>query len=287
VRVFRRPRGVLWAVLAVAAVVASASVPADAAPAAYAALGDSYTSGPLIPTQLFDPFGCLRSDHDYPHLAAQALGMSLHDVSCSGAGTRELSVPQAVQGGPNPPQLDALDPSTRLVTLQIGGNDIGFTDIIRSCIAVVPLGSPCQDHYTAGGPDQLSGRIAATAPRVAAALAEIHRRAPDARVLVVGYPAILPEAGVGCWPMLPLAWADVAWLRGKEKELDGMLASVAASGGATYVDTYAPSVGHDACELPGVRWVEPLAPVAAAAPVHPNAIGMQAMAALVVSAGTR
>jgi hypothetical protein len=54
--------------------------------------------------------------------------------------------------------------------------------------------------------------------------------------------------------------------------------------GSTYVGLYGPSVGHDACQLPGVRWVEPLVPLSPAAPVHPNALGMQKMAAVVLAA---
>ena len=58
-------------------------------------------------------------------------------------------------------------------------------------------------------------RIAATAPKVAAVLQGIHARSPSARVFVVNYAAILPETGVGCWPQVPLAFADVPYLRGK------------------------------------------------------------------------
>jgi hypothetical protein len=83
---------------------------------------------------------------------------------------------------------------------------------------------------------------------------------------------------------MPIAPADVPYLRAKEKQLNGMLASQAASHAATYVDTYTPSIGRDACQLPTVRWVEPLVPVNPAAPVHPNARGEQGMAAAVDAA---
>ena len=61
-----------------------------------------------------------------------------------------------------------------------------------------------------------------------------------------------------------------------------MLAAQAAAAGATYVDVYGPSLGHDACQLPGIRWVEPVVPLSPAAPVHPNALGMQGMAAVLL-----
>ena len=83
---------------------------------------------------------------------------------------------------------------------------------------------------------------------------------------------------------MPIAPDDVPYLRAKEKELNAMLATQAAAAGATYVDVYGPSIGHDACQLPGVRWVEPLIPLAPAAPVHPNALGMRGMADALLAA---
>jgi lysophospholipase L1-like esterase len=258
--------------------------PAVAAPAPYVAMGDSYTAGPFIPNQLGDPPGCGRSDHNYPHLVAQRVGAALRDASCSGATTKDLTSRQRVSGGSNRPQLDALDPGVGTVSLQIGGNDIGFSEIIWRCVSLLPLGTPCRDFYTRGGADEISRRIAATGPKVAAVLAEIRRRSPQARVFVVGYPAVLPEAVPGCWPVMPMAPADVPYLRDKEKELNAMLATRAAAAGATYVDLYGPSVGHDACQLPGTRWVEPFIPLSPAAPVHPNGPGMGGMANVLLGA---
>jgi len=67
-------------------------------------------------------------------------------------------------------------------------------------------------------------------------------------------------------------------------QLNAALAAQAGSAGAAFVDTYTPSIGHDACQLPGTRWVEPVLPLAPAAPVHPNAMGMAGMAAAVLQA---
>src|SRR5690242_3722986 len=98
-------------------------------PVNYVALGDSYAAGPLIPAQNGSPAGCLRSDHNYPHLVAAAdRAASFTDVSCQGATTGNMTQPQGVGLGTNPPQLNALSAGTTLVTLQIGGNDIGFSD---------------------------------------------------------------------------------------------------------------------------------------------------------------
>ena len=276
----------LSVLLTLATLAVIGAVPAGAAPTSptYVALGDSYTAGPFVPNQLLDRLGCLRSDHNYPHLVAQATRWALRDPSCSGAVTDDLSSPQPILGGVNPPQLDALGPGAAVVSLQMGGNDIGFTEIIVRCATLLPFGTPCRDLYTQGGTDQLAARVAAAATKVGAALAEVRRRAPAARLVVVGYPAILPDVAPGCWPLLPVAPGDVPYLRGVEKALNAALAAQAAADGATFVDTYTPSIGHDACQLPGTRWVEPVLPLAAAAPVHPNSSGMAGMAAAVLTA---
>jgi lysophospholipase L1-like esterase len=245
----------------------------------YVALGDSYVAGPLIPTQTGPP-GCARSDHNYPSLVAKALGTAVfRDASCSGATTRNMAGAQAVTGGSNAPQLDSLTASTDLVTVGIGGNDIGFGEIITTCAKLSStnlVGAACRDHYRRAGRDQLVERIKNTGPKLAAVLKGIAERAPKARVLVVGYPGILPDSGPGCYPLVPFSAGDVAWLRGVTKSLNGMLAQQAEKADAEFVDLYRPSIGHDVCTLPGTKWVEGLVPTSPAAPAHPNALGMRA-----------
>jgi lysophospholipase L1-like esterase len=269
---------VVLAVMAVAAVFAGA---AEAAPR-YTALGDSYAAGPLIPTPL-SPLGCLKSSNNYGRIAQRTLAFAEYgDATCSGARTDHMTATQNVSPGPNPPQFNSLSADTQLVTLTIGGNDIGFSDLAQDCVSVLPFGSPCRDRYTRGG-DQISARIAATAPKVAAVLQGIHTRAPLAKLLVVNYSAIFPHSGNGCWPRMPVTPADVRWLREKQVQLNAMLAQQAGLNGATIVDVYGASVGRDACAGSGTRWVEPYIPGNAAAPLHPNLRGMQAMAAMVVA----
>jgi lysophospholipase L1-like esterase len=248
----------------------------------WAGLGDSYAAGPLIPNQQLNPLGCLRSDHNFAHLAAATLGRSLADVSCSGAKTDDMTAPQDVTLGPNPPQFNALTTDTQVVTLQIGGNDIGFTSILQNCATANPFAHPCRDRYVVDGRDTLADKIAATAPKIAAVLQGVHARSPGARVFVVNYAAILPETGSGCWPQVPIAFTDVPYLRSVEKKLNAMLAEKAAANGARIVDDYTASIGRDACRSASTRWVEPLVPGNAAAPFHPNARGEAGIAAVVV-----
>ena len=251
----------------------------------YVALGDSYTAGPLIPLQIA-PIGCLKSSNNYAHLAAPKLGQpAFRDPSCSGAETEDMTAPQGVTPGPNPPQFDALDADTRLVTFTIGGNDIGFTSIAEDCLSATPVGTFCKGNYVHDGRDEISERIAATAPKVAAVIQGIRARAPQARIFAINYAAIFPERGAfGCWPQLPVADGDIAYLREKQRELNAMIATQAAANGAGLIDWYRASIGHDACKPPPIRWVEPLVPANAAAPVHPNLLGMIGAAKLVVAA---
>lgn len=262
------------AVLAAAALALLAAFATAARADNYVALGDSYAAGPLIPNQIGPPLGCLRSSNNYAHLAAPSIGVTLRDVTCSGATTEDMTEPQSTELGTNPPQFDALDGETTVVSLTIGGNDIGFSDIALSCITFNPFATPCKDQYNSGGQDVIAERIAATAPEVDAVLDGIAELAPSAEVYVVNYAAIFPETGFGCWPQMPIGWGDVPYLRAKQKQLNGMLATQAAANGATLVDWYSASIGHDACKGSSTRWVEPVVPTNPAAPIHPNKAGM-------------
>jgi lysophospholipase L1-like esterase len=278
--VFTRARARFVALLVSLVAALGATAPAAAVEPSYVALGDSFTAGPLIPLQI-PPFGCLKSDHNYPHLARPSIKWpAFRDPSCSGAQTKHMTQQQNVSpDGPNPPQFDSLDSNTRLVTVGIGGNDIGFSEIIRECgSADSPEGSPCQDRYVHDGRDEISERIQATAPKIAAVLQGIHARSPKADVYVVNYLPILPHEGPGCWPQMPVADDDVPYLRAKHQELNAMLAEQAAANNAGVIDAYTAGIGHDACQLPVIRWVEPAVPVNAAAPFHPNLGGMQGTA---------
>lgn len=281
-----RGRQLPWLLaLALAALVLYGAAAAGARAANYVALGDSYAAGPLIPNPVL-PLGCLKSDHNYPHLAAPGIGLSLRDASCSGATTVDMTNPQNVEiDGPNPPQFNSLDASTTVVSLTIGGNDIGFSEVAESCITLNPFSHPCLDKYDAGGVDQLKARIEATAPKVAAVLQGIHARSPSAKIYVVNYPAIFPETGFGCWPQMPIGFQDVPYLRSTEQRLDAMLATQAAANGATLVNWYNASIGHDACKSSSTRWVEPLVPGELAAPIHPNLAGMEGGASALLAAG--
>ena len=249
----------------------------------YVALGDSAAAGPLIlPWDLSSP-GCIRSLQDYPHVAAKELGVPLDDVTCSGATTADMTAPQQTSAGPVPPQLDALSAQTRIVTVTIGGNDVGLVGAATSCINLLPGIVPdCVDRFTAGGHDQLADKIAAFEPVWGALLDAIHAHAPNADVYVAGYGTYLPQNG--CWPIAPLTPRDANYIQGSIDKTNAALARQAAAHNARYVDVRTASIGHDVCKPPGVKWFESLIPTSVAAPLHPNADGMAAIGGLVASA---
>lgn len=271
----------------IAALACAASV-SYAASGAYVSLGDSYTAGPLIPSQSLSPLGCLRSSRNYPHVVRPGLTdvAAFRDPSCSGATTDDMANSQGVTPGPNPPQFDSLTSDARVVTLGIGGNDIGFSSIVQDCVRYNPF-DPCKDDYVIGSTDLIANRIAAARPKVDAVLDGIAARAPSAKVFVVGYPTVLPATGSGCWPTVPVTPTDVPYLRTKVQQLNAMLAASAASRGDLYVDTATSSVGHDFCKSASVKWVEGIVPVNTAAPVHPNMNGMANTGAVVLAAIVR
>jgi lysophospholipase L1-like esterase len=268
----------------------AAPLAADAAGTnAYVALGDSYTSGPFTGaiTNLF----CTRSNNNYPSLVAAAIQpASFTDASCGGAHTDNMTEPQTNNSGlaANPPQFDALTPDTTLVTIGIGVNDAQLVNVILECFGadlLSPTGSACQDHYTAGGVNQITEWIDQVGPKLAAVYQGIHTRSPEARVLAVGYPAVLPVDGTGCWPMTPLSPDDVSFLASMIVALDRTIATVAAANDVQYVDTYEPTIGYDVCQPIGRAGFTSILPTSGiSAPLHPDALGEQRMAGAVINA---
>jgi lysophospholipase L1-like esterase len=197
-----------------------------------------------------------------------------------------MTAAQQTYLGTNPPQLSALATDDRLVLLTLGGDDLGFLNVLRECVAqsfTRPWGSPCEAHYTSGGTDQLAAAVAAEGPKISQVLAQIADRAPRARIVVVGYPDMFPQSG-GCWPAVPVTDGDVAYLRGIEVKANALLAAGALAAGATFVNTYTPTIGHDFCQPESVRDVEGVLPGSLALPFHPNTRGQAAMAAAVLKA---
>ncbi len=248
----------------------------------YVALGDSFTSGAGLPRTRRDAFSCGQSSLNYPNLLAKAIGATLVDVSCGGATTDNGTQPQSLGAEAWPPQLDSVTKDTDLVTVSLGGNDLWwYANVMFTCTTVGaadPTGNPCELQGTSPESDltELPSQIGV---RLETLLSEVHRRAPAARVLLIGYPQPVPADGT-C-PELPLAAGDYPFVRAQWEAMDAAMREAAANGGATFVGVLRPSEGHDIC-AGADAWVngfETRPGVAAA--YHPLASGQAAVAELV------
>ncbi|GAB7002666.1 hypothetical protein JCM18899A_01370 [Nocardioides sp. AN3] len=264
---------------------ASASATLPAPPAAssraprysrYAALGDSYTAAPGVPGRQSSD-GCLRSSSNYPHQVAAALPVGqLVDVSCSAADTGDVRASQ-MRGLPG--QLDAVAPGTDLVTIGLGGNDLDlFSRLMGGCLQRDPAaatGSPCTDALR----PLVKPALDRIERNLVAVVGAVRARAPKARILLVGYPQIVP-ASAGC-AAAPFAAADYPFVHGVNRGLSEAVARAAAAAKATYVDVWSASAGHDICAAQ--PWINGLTGPGAA-PFHPFAVEQAAVARLVVAA---
>ncbi len=247
----------------------------------YVALGDSYTSAPGVGTTT-GPAGCLRTDGNYPTLLAGALDLELTDVSCGGAKTDDMTKPQVVGSETVPAQVDAVTEDTDLVTLSIGANNGSvYGNLVVSCARLAttnPTGAPCSD-LAQKNPDVLPQVFDGVEAGIVETVGAILDRAPHARVVIVGYPQIIPAQGTCA--LLPLAEGDYAFGRGVLQEFVEAQAEAAEKAGAEYVDVWAASEGHDICGQE--PWVAGFRPAEAGTAYHPYAEEQAAVADLLES----
>jgi hypothetical protein len=209
----------------------------------YVALGDSFTATGLPEAK----WPCKRSSQNYPQLVSQAHpAWELIDVSCGGAATDDMLGSQDVRGTVQRPQFEAIDDGTDLVTVSLGGNDFDvYWAYLYRCTQLVaqdPDGDPCR--VSNGG--QLEKQMGPIRAKLAEVLEEAAKKAPQARVLLVGYPRLLPDEG-SCPGRVPVAKGDVAYVREMHRLLVQAQKGAASDAGAEYVDLYTPSKGHDIC----------------------------------------
>ncbi|TCJ00268.1 SGNH/GDSL hydrolase family protein [Aeromicrobium sp. IC_218] len=244
----------------------------------YVALGDSYTAGPSINPVDGDSGECGRSTKNYPSVLAEELDVaSFTDVSCSGATSENIlkAVPIPGTTEPVPAQLDAVDESTSLVTVGIGGNDDGlFSSLATVCVAP---GDACGTYLS----KKLPRVLAATSERVTAVLDAVQQKAPEAEVLLVGYLRVTAD-GQSC-DVLGGSGVDTSGVVQGEKQIDAALSKAAQAAGVTYVSMTAESEDHHACS--DDPWTNGLnAPLGDGVGLHPNAEGMEAVADAVAEA---
>jgi lysophospholipase L1-like esterase len=222
----------------------------------YVAMGDSTASGMGIPPAA-PGGGCGRSARAYPVLTAERWGLALDNRTCAGARIEDLRAdgqdPDDTPGGSGTtapsdaePQVAAVDQQTDLVTVTVGGNDLGYLQLFGSgCADTAESAAPCRDAAEASGVD-IDTLLRSITRDLRALLAEVQDRAPDALVLVVGYGS--PAGKVGPCAALPLTPRDFTFARRMIERLNVALRTAVERAGATYVDTYEISRGHGVCD---------------------------------------
>jgi lysophospholipase L1-like esterase len=252
----------------------------------YVALGDSYSAGPLINPQRRDPTGCFRSSNNYPAFLAGYLDVTTYgDVTCSGARVRDFAKRQTpALGAKVPPQLAALSAETDLVTVGIGGNDFGLFGSLTSVCAEQATkhphaSTPCKRFFTNRRGVNTKFRDAkAIQQHAAQGLQEIHAAAPNAAVVLVGYPRLLPDHGT-CQKLAPFAKGDYAFANRVEHLLNRSLKRAAARHHATFVSMSGVSKGHDICAGKKAAWINGSSSIfGVALAYHPFEAGERAIA---------
>ncbi|MBW5249200.1 SGNH/GDSL hydrolase family protein [Streptomyces sp. P01-B04] len=278
---------------------AGAGPAAAAAPYDWVALGDSYTAG-VIPAAgdvfEFPRNGCQRTDQSYPQVIERDLGslLDLTNVSCGAATIKDITsnyqspigrhLPPFTEDPeypffPVPPQSDAVKSGTDVVTVGAGGNTLGFDDILFTCLQLDQdsggVGTPCRDKLA----DHIPARLAKVSSDYDEMLATVHKRAPHAKVINVGYPTVIPQDTSKCRhndyeQFASITPGDLDWLRDDvQGPLNKAIEKTAGDHGDTFVDLTDSTRNHSVCDAG--KWVEGLYSYfpTKVAFVHPNTLG--------------
>jgi lysophospholipase L1-like esterase len=245
----------LAALVAVAGPLVAAAAPATSAAPSYVALGDSYSSGTGTRSYISDGTTCQRSTKAYPSLIAAARGYALNFRACSGARVSDVTNTQ----------LSALTTATTYVTISVGGNDAGFADVITRC--ALPWPWTCTNEI-----NNANNYIRNTLPGALNNLySTIRTRAPNAKVVVVGYPRLFN--GEQCNIAARISPAEQTSLNATADLLASTISGRAGAHGFGFADVRGPFTGHAVCD--DVEWLNGLSnPVLES--YHPNAAGQSA-----------
>ena len=260
----------------------------------YVALGDSFQSGEgaysYLPQTDLSYDQCHRSTVSYPFLIAGQSGVpaTLVDVACSGAEIRTL-----VRGqNGEPAQYNSLSLADTLVTVGIGGNNLGFPTIMNACVKT-PQGTgdfssvklTCRPRFDQGVKDAITELDTADPSTGLSPLQTVYntirKRAPHARIVVVGYPHFFKPSGndFGCWKVFP---SDEKWIDAKIDQFDAVLERNALSMGAEYVGGASEFDGHELCGN-GSEYLNGIVGLGNSESFHPNVAGHRRIADLVLA----
>lgn len=250
----------------------------------YVALGSSMAAGPGIrPRAAGAPRWSGRSARNYAHLIAQRYDHDLVDVTFSGATTANV-LTERQHGAP--PQIAALDGTESLVTVTIGGNDVGYIPLLiaaslpRALRHLPLLGDRIGELLDRQARDRALDAVFESLCAVGRAL---RQRSAGARIFSVDYLTVLPPPGV---PAPPLSTTDADLGRHVAATLEAMTADAAAATGCEIIRAGAAGREHHAWSAePWTTLPARLgfSPPGRTAPLHPNASGMRAVANLIAA----
>ena len=247
------PRHTLVALTAAAATAAAilSAAPASASSANYVALGDSYASG--VGAGSYGSSGsCERSANAAAQLWTNANSpSSFNFAACSGATTSDVLSSQ----------LSALNSGTTLVTLVIGGNDVGFASTMESC--VIWGTSTCVSDVNA---DEAQAKSVLPG-RFDNVLGSIKAKAPNARVVFLDYPDFY-DLNVFC---VGLSATSHAKIDEGINVLDSLIQQAAARNGVVFADVRPIFTGHELCD--GAGWLNSVDWTNFSDSYHPTATG--------------
>ncbi|MFG2000224.1 SGNH/GDSL hydrolase family protein [Spirillospora sp. NPDC048911] len=255
----------------------------------YVALGDSYSAGvgADLAADLNPLNRCHRTGQAYYHAVAKAFRFARGSAfwACSGATTSDVM--QGKSG--EPPQIGRIDQNTSLVTISIGGNDVGFSKVLAGCVIKLPWGKGCEEQ----GRD-IADRMATLRQELPGVLKVIRARAPQARVIVLGYPRAFKETSGTDGDNISVS--DQQWLNGRARDLnellrqavieaDARIVAARAPGSVEFVDAYSAFAGHEVGTadpyMNGLA-VDLSALTAEKRSYHPTANGYKALARLFI-----
>jgi len=255
----RTSRAIFSSALVISAVSAGlATAPAASAASGvhYAALGDSYSSGVGAGDYISASGSCERSEKAYPEQwAGTHSPATFVSVACSGATTADVLSSQ----------VSALSTSTTLVSITIGGNDAGFSSVMETC--VLSSTTSCLSAV-AKAEAFVTGQLPA---RLDNTLAAIKKDAPDAKVVVLGYPDLYDLSKSST--CIGLSTKDRTALNGGADELDAALAKAASVYGDVFADVRHQFLGHEICD--SGSWLNSVDIFALSSSYHPTAAGQE------------
>ncbi len=252
--------------------------PRDGTSKRYVALGSSYASGP---GGTLTDRRCERSEDNYPSQTARALHMELVDASCAGATIADI-VSRAQPHVADAPQIDAVTADTALVTLTVGGNNVGYMRRVMalSCIAVGPA-EPSSTCNPTSPPPPTAADFEALTRSLTRLIADIAVRAPHAMIIVVDYPPLAVSGESGC-AALPLTSGQIDQTSRVLDGVDGALAAATSATGTHLVRASLAGRAHGVCSAQ--PW---LYGYGGPAPYHERPFGKTAISRLVAEMVTR